>query len=409
MKTDIAAMPHALRVWSCCCFALLVLAIAGCHASSGSQRKMDSTLQRHVKHATEAYSEGHVEQAMAEYRKAIRRAWAMDDPYESGTAAYNLAACLTSDSRLSEAQDWLLDARVELHRAGTSAGNAWLLEAKIAQVQGRFEDATYLVQRAACSEPPCPDDASRACCGDNDPCRDRCVAKLPCLGPKLKQRRAARDCQDSYQAQIHLLRAGSAAEQYDIAAAQSELARACELAAGVCGYDLHAQLHNVAAMIHIAKGEYLQAGRHLDREAENLRWAGNYREIPTALELASAAYQQAGQLDLAADRVCRVARILYGRGELDQAWDVVQLAVPIAELTGSETARIRLALLANEILLVLSEQGDAPPEMRPDEQDLGMLATANAGQGDAGQGDAGQGDAGQDTGSDVLAADAIGE
>ncbi len=354
---------------------------------------MDSTLQRHVKYAAQAYSEGQVERAITEYRKAIRRAWAMDDPYESGTAAYNLAACLMSDSRSSEAKDWLLDARVELHRAGTSAGNVWLLEAKIAQSECRFEDVSYLLQRAACSEPPCPGEVSRACCGDDDPCGDSCVARLPCLGPKLKKRQAAKDCEDAYQAQIHLVRARSAAEQYDIAVAQRELACACELAEDICGYDLHAELHNVAALIHIAKGEYLQAGRHLDREAENLRWAGNYREIPTALELASAAYQQAGQLDLAAERLCRVARILYGRGDADQAWNVVQLAVPIAESTCSETTKIRLALLANEILLVLSEQGDPAPEKQP-ENDLGMLAPANATH-DIESGDVGSDDTGQ--------------
>ena len=90
------------------------------------------------------------------------------------------------------------------------------------------------------------------------------------------------------------------------------------------------------------------------------------------LELASAAYQQAGQFERAADRLCRVARILFGRGDLDRAWNVVQQAVPIAESTCSETARIRLALLANEILLALSEQGEPAPEVLPQE-DPGML------------------------------------
>ena len=88
---------HALKAWGCCCFAALLVAMAGCQTSSGSQRKMDSTLQRHVKEASQAYADGQIERAISEYRKAIRREWAMDHPYESGTAAYNLAPRLTSD------------------------------------------------------------------------------------------------------------------------------------------------------------------------------------------------------------------------------------------------------------------------------------------------------------------------
>ena len=62
----------------------------------------------------------------------------------------------------------------------------------------------------------------------------------------------------------------------------------------------------MAALVHIAKGEFLQAGRHLDREAESLRWAGNFREIPGVLELSAAAYEQSGMLSLAADRFGRL-------------------------------------------------------------------------------------------------------
>ena len=373
---DACRLTHVLWVWGRCALASLALLLTGCQGSSGSQRALDSTLQRHVKYASEAYAEGHVERAIVEYRKAVRRAWAMDDPRESGTAAYNLAACLTSDSRPEEARDWLLDARFEFHRAGTSAGNAWLLEAKIAQSESRFEDVSYLIQRAACTQPPCPDPDTKARCGDSDPCRDSCVAKIPCLGPKLSQQRAGKDCEAAYQAQIHLMRSRLAAEQYDVLVAKRELACACELVVDICSDDLRAELHNVSALIHIAKGEYLQAGAHLDREADNLRSAGNYREIPTALELAAAAYEQSGRNDLAAERLTRVARILCGRGDVDRAWTYVQLALPTAELAGCETTKVRLSLLANEILLILADEGKQPPAIQP-QQELGMLAPAN--------------------------------
>lgn len=333
----------------------------GCRSTPSGGHRVDKTLARHSDSARQAYAEGHIEAAAEEYRKAIRRAWAMDDPYESGTNAYNLAACMTSLDRVTEANDWLLDARVEFCRAGTSTGNTWLLSAKIAIEQSRFHDAQWLVDRAACSDPPCDGNSCRGLCGPADPCREKCITKIPCVGPKFERKETLKDCQREYQAQIHLTRARIAAEQYDMANACREFQRACELARQVCGYELQAELQNVAALIHIAKGEYLQAGWHLDSEAVNLRLAGNYREIPGALQLAAAAYEQAGLLELAADRLCRVARVLYGRGQTQRAWEVVQRATEMAEAVCSERAETRLALLANEILLALAEDGQPTP------------------------------------------------
>ncbi len=356
---------------------MLVLAI-GCRGTGRSERAIDTTLQRHIKRAEVAFAEGQIEQAIDEYRKAVRRAWAMDDPYESGTAAYNLAACLLSHAQTDQAKDWLVDARVELQRAGTSVGNVLLLEAKIAQSEARFEDAMRLTQRAACEVPPCPDDGLRACNHHQDPCDEGCVSQIPCVGPRIEQRRNAKDCAAAYQAQIHLVRARSAAEQYDLARAEAELSCAKRLAADVCSEDLQAELHNVAALIHIAKGEYLQAARHLDHEAAALRRAGNYREIPGALEIASAAYEQLGLFGLSADRLCRVARILYARGDFETAWRYVQMAIPMAESACSEATQIRLALLANEIALAITQRGESLPEPSQRDEELEMLAPENA-------------------------------
>ena len=132
----------------------LLLVVAGCRGAASSRQSMDSTLERHVRNASDAFREGQIERSTSEYRRALHRAWAMDDPYESGAGAYNLAASLLSASQTDQAKDWLLDARVEFQRAGSSAGNVWLLEAKIAQQESRLDDVTYLIQRASCSAPP---------------------------------------------------------------------------------------------------------------------------------------------------------------------------------------------------------------------------------------------------------------
>ncbi|TWU43923.1 hypothetical protein Q31b_14550 [Novipirellula aureliae] len=334
----------------------ILLVQSGCRTPSLSPiKEVDSTLVRHSKSAKEAYAEGDIDAAIREYRKAIRRAWAIDNPYESGTAAYNLAACMTSLDKNAEAKDWLVDARIELCRAGSSTGNTWLLEAKIALQECRFDEAQQMLDRAACCTPPCSQNGHDSCCRPHDPCQGSCVTQIPCVGKKLKQKKQTEQCEDDYQAQIHLARARLAAEKYDILCAEQSFESACKLAADVCSEELQAELQNVAAMIHLAKGEYFQAACHFDKEAEHLRLAGNFREVPIALEFASAAYEQSGRMDLATTRMCRVARIWFGRGETKKSWDYVQTASELAEFCESQTARIRLALLVNEIERALAD------------------------------------------------------
>ena len=337
--------------------------LVGCKGS-GDKPAVDETVGRYAQKGSVAYAEGQIDVAIREYRRAIHRAWAIDDPYESGTNAYNLAACMLSAGRSAEARDWLLDSRVELCRAGASAGNVYLLEAKLALHESRLEDVYRHVDQADCSQPPCNGEGCDCEEGPGDPCCDGCVTKIPCVGPKIKEARATKECENSFQAQVELTRARLAAEQYDIPTALRHLSKACELLEGICGHDLQADLHDVAALIHLAKEEYLQAACHLDREAISLRCAGIYREIPTTLELAAAAYEQAGRFDLAAKRLCRAARIWYGRGDVDRSWQIVQSASNLAIADGCNATQVRLALLAQEISQSLSEEKSKATQSR---------------------------------------------
>ncbi|MEZ6092361.1 MAG: tetratricopeptide repeat protein [Pirellulaceae bacterium] len=348
---------------------VVVTCFVGCHSSGSSKATIDPQLADYYEEASEAYAEGYLDEALQEYRKVIQRAWAMDDPVEAGNAAYNIAAVMTSMSRIPEAKDWLVDARVELYRAGKSAGNTWLLEASIAQNQGRFDEAARLIQRAACSDPPCDADDHECLCGPHDPCEESCIAKIPCVGEKYVEHKQQADCEATFQVQIYLARAKWFAEQYEIAKAKSNFRAACELAQEICDYNLQADLQRTAAMIHLACGDYLQAGWHLDMEAKNLRLAGTYREIPATLELAAAAYEQAERKALTADRLCRVARIWYGRGNINRAWSYVKEAIPFAEASYSQTTKIRLALLVHELRQTIEEQqGDRAPDPRADRE-----------------------------------------
>ncbi len=342
---------------------IVLTMIVGCSTPATSRRETDTTLARYSKAGNQAYAEGDVDDAIREYRSAILRAWALDDPYESGTGAYNLAACLTSKSEIAQAKDWLLDARIELCRAGSSAGNVWLLESKIARDECRFDDAMHYVYRAECSVPPC-DQRDNAClCGPSNPCQQNCVTRIPCVGERIASRRSTKDCESGFQAQIHLARATLAAEQYDISTAQAQFECACELVKKTCNHSLQAELQHVAALIHLASGQFLSAAWHFDNEAKHLRLAGNYREIPTALNLAAEAFEQAGRDELATSRMCRIARIWLGRGDAREAWRHLQVASEIARATACESATIQLTLVAREIQRVMNEQDQSLDQM----------------------------------------------
>ena len=347
----------------CVLYLAMMLMASGCAAPSAPVVNTDATVTRHSKQGRQALAEGDLDAAVDQYRAALLRAWAIDDPYESGTAAYNLAACFASIGATPQAKQWLLDARVELCRAGSSAGNVWLLEAKVAMDECRFADASRYLNRAECSSPPCQRDDGGCLCGPSDPCQPTCTSKIPCVGSKLADKQAAKACQQEFQAQIQLSRAAIAAEQYDAPSARRHFACACRLAADICSHDLQAQLQHVAALIHLVEGQFMQAAWHFDNEAKHLRLGGNYREIPTALGHAAAAYQEAARFDLAASRTCRVARIWLGRGDSRQAWQQLQIAGELVAQTHCPAAEVRLALVACEIERTLAATGETAQQM----------------------------------------------
>ena len=62
---------------------IVLIMIVGCSTPRTSRRETDATLARYSKAGNQAYAEGDVDDAIREYRSAILRAWALDDPYES--------------------------------------------------------------------------------------------------------------------------------------------------------------------------------------------------------------------------------------------------------------------------------------------------------------------------------------
>lgn len=347
---------------------LFAICLIGCSSNSKQIRETDDKIVRFVDAGRLALDEGNTRNAAQEFHSALLRAWAIDDPYESGTAAYNYANCLVNLEKFAEASDWLVDSRVELCRARVSTGNTWLLSAEIARTVERFDDAERFICYATAAECPCEFDEIYRLNGPeavfcDEGCKAKFISQIPGLRKLVQNRRKLEDCRQGYVAQIELARARLAATQYDCVEAKRHLREATQLSAEICDLALQADRHDVAAMIFDLESNFIQAGAHRDREVELLRIGRQYGAIPKVLDAAAESYLRAGRLELAIDRTIRSARIWLARGELDYAWRSVTDASKIAEACDCEACEIRLALTAKFIEVSLSRRVKSSPTL----------------------------------------------
>lgn len=362
---------QALGRWGLGC--ALLWQICGCVSTSHQLAEPDSALEEHFEDGQEAYNEGFLRDADKEYRLAILRAWSMDSPYDSGTAAYNFAACLVSEDKCDQANRWLIDARVDLCRARVSTGNTWLLAAKIASAQGLFDQARAAINCAARAGSDCEFDEEKRLCGPavdhiEENCQPSCISKLPWIGKKVEKKKTVEACQREYQVSIQLSLARLAAAEQDVDTARKHLERACECADGLCSLAIEAERHDVAAMVCDLEGKYVQAGGHRDCESDLLRAMGEYREIPKVLRAAADSYCMAEKMDLAVDRLIRCARIYLARADYEKSWCHLRLAGDLLGAEACTSNRVRLELTAEfleEKLLSVRPQKpvDAPPAL----------------------------------------------
>lgn len=338
--------------------AMALAAAAGCRSGDPS-RPLDSQIRRNAEAGREAFHEGEIEAALQRYRQALLRAWATDDPLESAHNAYNLSACLAEQGKLVEARDWLHESRAELRRAGADQVSTWLLEAKIAQQMDFVDEAWMLTTRAVQAHQAAQGRAAEAVCQGvrdhmvKDPCREGCCEKLPLVGKCAEKLHDKQQARIVFDVQVLLLRASLACDQGDLAAATALLGEAWGLLPRVCPLPVRAEAEYVAAKVHLLEGRADLAAGHYDRQADLLRQAGDYRQIPKALEAAGLCYESSGDYLRAAERYYRVARYHFARGRVSQSLTFIQRALPLAEVSGSVEIQIRLALLFREVTLAV--------------------------------------------------------
>ncbi|MFH1970529.1 MAG: hypothetical protein ABIJ53_09460 [Verrucomicrobiota bacterium] len=268
----------------------LVLAGTGCSTPPKVVRT-DPEIERNVAVARSAYAAGSAEKAAIYYQKALQRARVMDSPSEIARNAYNLAACLAALHSYDVAQACLDEARLEFQRAGIPCRELPLLEAKIARAQGRSQEALSLA-RAEQNKPDDPNDAIRV--------------------------------------QWHLLLAGLLCDQDQAANADAELAAIDAKQLKASGTDVRAETALTRARIQMLKRNPQAAALQYDIAARHWQEAGRYGDMASALDQAGHAYEDAGNSSLATDRYYRSARSLFESGQLAQARDLTDRALPLA-------------------------------------------------------------------------------
>jgi tetratricopeptide (TPR) repeat protein len=324
--------------------------LLGCKA--GPKVEVDNKIENNAEKASDAYAEGDLDKAERYYRATLKRAFAIDDPLESGNASYNLAAVLVSKANYTLAKSWLTASRVDLRRAGMDESGTWLLEAKIARTEERFADveaALAEVDRLRClylENHNCKGAGKK----EKDPCDETFCEKLPWVGPKKTCERELNQYDAFIEVQTRLVRAASALDQGDIGLAKCQLAEARARTPETCCGEIVAEIEHVAGRIAMAEGDFRAAGMAFDSEIEILRQVKNYREIPGALDLAARAYEGAGELAEAAERLVRLARVYYGRDNIRQAYDVITVrTLKLAEQTDDIEVEARLGLIFVDI------------------------------------------------------------
>lgn len=333
---------------------IICLVFVGCRSTAIDSSKSVSPLVRINSKANELYKDGSTQRAMDAYLEVLYAAWATDDAEQAGSTAYHLAACHFSMGELDIAKDWLLDARYELSRVDSPMENTWILEAKIARAEMRYEDIPYLLGRAKSQKPETkPFQGVREGLMDNLPEFQFTSAKTSL--DLVRVRRSQRRSQVVENLPLDLIRANVAIDRGDLNTARRHLRAMKEVLDAQSQPDLQAEWHRISGELALIEQKYQTAAEHFDEEVNSLKQSKVYRDLAEVLAQSAKAYERGGNPDIAADRLCRAARVHFGKGNYQAAWDLTQEAGRLSANASNATIQVRLRLLAEQTLSELPD------------------------------------------------------
>jgi len=250
-----------------------LLTLGGCATSSTlTVPPEDKQLSRTSNLARAAFEDGATAKALDLYRKALNRARVMDEATEIGNAAYNLALCHIILGQLDQASAALAEAKAAFERSESNPVDVLLLEATVAQRQGKLEQALSLADQVLSASPD-----------END------------------------------LVQATLLKGTIACGQDDPARARTALVEVDQY--HVTNVVLLAARERLAGSIFLLERNPAEAATAFDRAATLFQEARHYRDMALTLRRAGEAYRKAGEAQHAEDRLFRAERSLTAQGE----------------------------------------------------------------------------------------------
>jgi tetratricopeptide (TPR) repeat protein len=294
-------------------------ALGGC-ATPSPDRPRDRDFLAAMSAGQRFFAQAQYDLAAKSYRGAWRRAVQLDEPLDVADGAYNLAAALAAAGRRDEARGYLREARAEYERARASgAGESWLLAARLAQTDGRRDEALAAADQA------------------------------------LAARGAERD--DDLRARALQLKAVLFCEAGDTNAAAAALTAALTAARKLPpGTATHGYVAGGGAALARREGRAAAAAAQYDRAAELFKQAGRAREMADAYGEAAACYQAAAVPGVAGERHYRAARILAAQGDLTNALKHVQAALTMLEKDSNQELFAQVRFLFEQIQRSVDEQ-----------------------------------------------------
>ncbi len=145
-------------------FLCILFACGGTKKTTPANESVDTEFFRTNRAARIAFESGRISQAISLYRKALERAYVLDDLNAVVDTRYNLAVCQLTDRAYSEALEEIEKYQAELQLAGRSPPVDLLLIEAVARYKiGELDQAWQITERLKAAQPaPTPQTLSEA-------------------------------------------------------------------------------------------------------------------------------------------------------------------------------------------------------------------------------------------------------
>jgi tetratricopeptide (TPR) repeat protein len=259
------ALPYVLAFITC---AGIISLLWGCQTAAVQEHggRLDERFEQLNNAARTAFNQGNIPQAERLYEKVLNRAYMRDDYPAIVDAKYNLTICRMRLGRYADALETIQSARRDAGAgSGQRSAELRILEAQVLYRMKKMDDAWDITEGLGNGQ----------------------AAPSPEIS-----------------AMVHALRGRIACGRTDLQTARAELASMED----VSGDFLLGERAELSGCIALAEKNWQAAAKAFEEEISLRRRTRHYEEMAEALAHAGMAYQEAGDLNRAANRFFRAGR-----------------------------------------------------------------------------------------------------